>query len=97
MNKTFKNDSVGPFTVIVDVFGPKMDAKTHSLPQDHIEPSARCQMTVVDNRLAKDGGSVQGALNSLRTFSYDAKGKKVYEPLPFYNIKKVIDHGKASS
>lgn len=92
VKKAEKPESIGPFTVVVDVYGPKLDAMGRETP--HVDPKNHVRCTVVDNRLAVDGGSVQGALNSLTTFHRDAKGKKVYDPLPYYQIVSVTDHGK---
>lgn len=87
-----KDHGVGPFEVVVDVYGPKLDS--HGRDTGHIDPKNHVQMTLHDTRLVKDGGSVQGALSKMRTFSYDEKGKKVYDQMPFYKIVSVIDHGK---
>lgn len=94
-SKKDKPKGIGPFTVVVDVFGPLLDAKGNETR--HINPENRVRMKLHDDRRDEWGrqcGTVQGALAKMRTYSVGANGKRVSDPMPFYKIVSVVDHGK---
>lgn len=78
-----KPSTIGPITLIASVYGEYQHGKLAG----KVNPASSVCVTL-------QGDDVPHALSKLRTFSYDSRGKKQFNPLPFYRIESVVDHGK---